>query len=203
MISRKANYVLFGMIVIFSTFSFSQTARLQVIRNSADFAALPYGIIVKFAPNARLQLFHNAAYVNADSVDIYLNGNLLLDKFGFRKATPFINVPARKLLNIGVASGNNTTVNYTLKNFQFTLNTGGIYVTFAKGVLNPADYSTNPDGRSTAFTLFVKDMARESAMDPTQVDFLVLEGATDAPTVDIIAQNLAKLVDNATSSDIT
>ncbi|MEJ2495471.1 MAG: T9SS type A sorting domain-containing protein [Ignavibacteriaceae bacterium] len=68
--------------------------------------------------------------------------------------------------------------------------------------MNPASYSPNPDGRSTAFTLFLNSIARESATG-ADVDFFVLHGATDAPTVDVIARNVAPLVDNAAYGDIT
>ena len=167
------------------------------------FAALPNGTVVQFEPTARLQVIHNAADKAASSVDIYLNGNLLLDDFGFREATPFINAPAGVLLNIGVAPPTSSSASDTLKNFQVTLNAGGTYVAFANGVLDPGMYASNPDGKSTAFTLFVKDMAREAAQDTSKVEFFVLHGSTDAPTVDIIARGVATLVDNASYGDIT
>ena len=154
------------------------------------------------AQTARLQVIHNAADVAADPVDIYLNGALLLDDFGFREATPFIDAPAEVVLNIGVAPGNSTSVGDTLANFQAMLDNGGTYVVIANGVLDPDSYDQNPDGRSTAFTLFVKPMARESA-DGSGVDFFAVHGSTDAPTVDIIARNVATLVDNAAYGDIT
>ncbi len=132
------------------------------------------------AQTARLQVIHNAADVAADPVDIYLNGTLLLDDFGFRAATPFIDAPAGVTLNIGVAPGNSTSVDDTLANFQATLENGETYVVMANGVLDPGSYAPNPDGRSTAFTLFVKPMARESA-NGSGVDFFVVHGSTDAP----------------------
>ncbi len=154
------------------------------------------------AQTARLQVIHNSADAAADPVDIYLNGNLLLDDFGFRAATPFIDAPAGVLLNIGIAPGNSLSVSDTLVNFGVTLEDGGSYVVIANGVLDPGSYASNPDGRSTAFTLFVKTMARESASG-SGVDFFVVHGSTDAPTVDIIARNTATLVDNAAYGDIT
>lgn len=154
------------------------------------------------AQTARLQVIHNAADVAADPVDIYLNGTLLLNDFGFREATPFIDAPAGVVLNIGVAPSTSTSVNDTLVNFQATLENGGSYVVIANGVLDPNSYAANPDGRSTAFTLFVKPMARESA-NGSGVDFFVVHGSTDAPTVDVIARNVATLVDNAAYGDIT
>ena len=112
---------------------------------------------------ARLQVIHNAADVNAASVDIYLNGSLLLDNFAFREATPFIDAPAGVELNIGVAGSNSASVADTIKNFTVTLDNGASYVAIANGVLAPGSYAVNPGGRSTAFTLFIKAMARENA----------------------------------------
>ncbi len=175
--------------------------KLRIISFAAIITFLLSGIQIS-AQTARLQVIHNAADVAADPVDIYLNGSLLLDDFGFREATPFIDAPAGVLLNIGVAPGNSSSVSDTLINFAVTLDDGGSYVAIANGVLDPGSYASNPDGRSTGFTLFVKTMARESAVD-TGVDFFVVHGSTDAPTVDVIARNVATLVDNAVYGDIT
>ncbi|MCW9096775.1 MAG: DUF4397 domain-containing protein [Ignavibacteriaceae bacterium] len=168
------------------------------------FAALPTGDVVAFpsVELARLQVIHNASDVAAGSVDIYLNGSLLLNDFAFRTATPFIDAPANVDLNIGVAPGNSTSVDDTLANFTANLANGGSYVVIANGVLDPNSYAPNPDGRNTAFTLFVKDMARESGIG-SDVDFFAIHGATDAPTVDVIARNVATLVDDAAYGDIT
>ena len=113
-----------------------------------------------YAQTARLQVIHNAADPGAASVDIYLNGTLLLDNFSFREATPYIDAPAGTPINIGVAGPNSTSAADTLKNFNVTLTENETYVAIANGVLDPNSYSANPDGRSTAITLFVKEMAR-------------------------------------------
>jgi hypothetical protein len=168
------------------------------------FAALPNGTVVEFpsVQLAKLQVIHNAADILADPVDIYLDGNLFLDDFAFRAATQFNYAPAGVELNIGVAPGNSGSANDTLKNFQVTLENGNTYVAIANGVLDPNSYAANPDGRNTAIKLFVKEMARETGTS-SDVDFFVLHGATDAPTVDVIARNVATLVDNAAYGDIT
>ncbi|MEP7171829.1 MAG: DUF4397 domain-containing protein, partial [Bacteroidota bacterium] len=168
------------------------------------FAALANGTVVAFpsVSVARLQVIHNAADPAAASVDVYVNGNLLLDNFAFRTATPYVNVPADVLLNIGVAGGNSTSVNDTLKNFQVTLINGGEYIAVANGVLNPGSFDVNPDGASTAFTLFLQDQMRETATNGTDVDFRVVHGSTDAPTVDVVVGGNV-LVDNASYSNIT
>lgn len=168
------------------------------------FAALANGTVLSFpsASVARLQIIHNAADPAAAIVDVYVNGIRLIDDFAFRTATSYINVPADSLLNIGVASGSSTSVNDTLKNFQVTLANGGEYVAVANGVLNSENFAVNPDGASTALTLFLQDQMRETALTGTDVDFRVVHGASDPPTVDVLSgANI--LVDNASYSNIT
>jgi len=171
------------------------------------FAALANGTVVQLpaatAPNARVQVIHNSADVLAGSVDVYINGALAIPDFAFRTATPFIDLPAGVTLNIGVAPGNSTTVNDTLANFPVILSADEKYVVIANGLLT-GGYLPNPDGRNTDFTLFVKTMARETAVG-SDVDLFVLHGSTDAPTVDVKAREAGDLVlvNDAAYSDIT
>jgi hypothetical protein len=192
-----------GAAVVFAS-GFLNPSENQNGETFGIFAALPNGTVVEFpsVQLSRLQVIHNAADVAAGNVDIYLNGDLLLNDFSFRTATPFIDAPANVDLNIGIAPGNSTSVDDTLANFTANLANGGSYVVIANGVLDPNSYASNPDGRNTAFTLLVKDMARESGIG-SDVDFFVIHGATDAPTVDVIARGVATLVDDAAYSDIT
>jgi hypothetical protein len=152
---------------------------------------------------ARLQVIHNAADPAAASVDIYLNGTLFLDNFQFRTATPYVDAPAGVMLDIGVAPGNSTSAADTLVNFQVMLDNGNSYVAIANGVLDPMMFAPNPDAVSTAFTLFLQDGMRENSLAPSDVDLRAVHGASDAPTVDVIARNVATLVDDASYSDIT
>ena len=168
------------------------------------FAALANGTVVEFpaSTTARLQVIHNAADPAAALVDVYLNGTLLLPDFAFRTATPFIDAPAGTLLNIGVAPGNSTSVSDTLKNFEVTLQAGQSYVAIANGNVGTG-FAPNPDGRPTDFTLFVKSGVREAAADNSTVDFFAVHGASDAPTVDVIARGVTTLVDDAAYGDLT
>lgn len=156
-----------------------------------------------FAQTARVQVIHNSADVLAGSVDVYVNDALAIPDFAFRSATPFIDLPAGATLNIGIAPGNSTSVNDTLANFPVVLTANEKYVVIANGVLT-GGYASNPDGRNTAFTLFVKPMAQEVGTG-TGVDLFVLHGSTDAPTVDVKAREAGNLVlvNDAAYSDIT
>lgn len=172
------------------------------------FAALPNGTVVEFSlnTNARVQVIHNAADPAAAVVDVYGNSDPLIPDFAFRTATPFIDVPAGVDITIGIAPGTSTSVNDTIPGLNTTVNltAGQTYVVIANGVTAPGSFATNPDGRPINFGLFLKTTVRESATDGSNVDFFVLHGATDAPTVDVIPQSsAAPLVDNAAYGDIT
>ncbi len=170
------------------------------LTSGGDLIPLP---LYQPAQTARVQVIHNSADVLAGTVDVYINGNLAIDDFSFRTATPFIDLPAETLLNIGIAPGNSTSVSDTIKNFSAVLSAGEKYIIFANGLLT-GGYSPNPNGRNTDFTLFIKQAAREEATDGG-VDLFVFHGATDAPIVDVKAREADNLVlvDNAGYSDIT
>lgn len=171
------------------------------------FAALPDGQVVEFPmvaqpAFARLQVIHNAADPAAEMVDVYVNGNKLLEDFAFRTATPFTAVPAGVELNVGVAPMTSSSANDTIANFTVTLDANVNYIAVANGVVG-GGFESNPDGRSIGFTLFTAADARTEADNSGEVDFKVLHGSTDAPTVDVIARNVATLVDDAAYGDFT
>ncbi|HUV36721.1 MAG TPA: DUF4397 domain-containing protein [Patescibacteria group bacterium] len=169
------------------------------------FAALPTGDVVEFPPvtTARLQVIHNAADPAVEAVDIYLDGVLTIDDFSYLDATPFIDFPGNVEVAVGVAPDTSTSSADIIAAFPVTLMTGETYVAIANGVLTPDSFVVNPDGRDIGFTVFIKEGARESALDPGAVEFFVLHGSTDAPTVDVIARDVATLVDNAAYGDMT
>lgn len=171
----------------------------------ALYAALPDGQVVEFGTlrDARIQIIHNAADPAAGLVDIYLNGEIAVDDFAFRSATPYINIPANQIVQIAVAPGNSTSVDDAIATFPANFLAAETYIALANGVLNPTGFRANPEGRATGFKLFVKAGTREMGMSPDQVDFVVVHGSTDAPSVDVIARDVATLVDGAAYSDIT
>ncbi len=144
------------------------------------FAALPDGTVIEFPllpppPTARVQIIHNSA---SPTVDIYANGELLLDDLQYRTATPFVDLPAEVALSIAVAPGNSTSVADAIATFPVTFDKTKKYVVAATGIVG------NP---TTPFTLVVNDQARETAQTPGQVSVAVLHGSTDAPAVDVDA----------------
>lgn len=146
---------------------------------------------------ARLQVIHNAADPAAASVDIYLDDIKLIDNFEFRKATPFIDAPAGVEVKIGVAPSTSTSPADIIATIPVTLTPNTTNIAIANGVLNPTSFAANPDGKPTAFQLFLKADAREKATNAENVEFAVLHGATDAPAVDVYARGAGKLVAGA------
>lgn len=131
-------------------------------------------------PSARVQVIHNSPDAIASEVDVYLNGELALDNFAFRTATPFINVPAGTEISVAVAPSNSTSVADAVATFPYTLTEGETYVLVASGIVSPTGYSP-----ATPFDIAVYALGQESAGTTGNTDVLVYHGVTDAPTVDV------------------
>lgn len=158
------------------------------------FAALPDGTIVEFpaSPVARVQVIHNSP---SPTVDVYANGDLLLNDFVFRTATPFIFLPAETPIDIAVAPGNSTSVADAIATFEdITFENGKTYVVTAGGIVG---------NEQTPFTLQVNDVAQEAAVDPAKVEIAVLHGAPGAPAVDVDAFLVGNLISNLSYGNYT
>jgi hypothetical protein len=155
------------------------------------FAALPTGAVVELpavGQTARVQVIHNAADPAAALVDIYLDDTEIVPDFAFRAATPFVDLPAGREIKIGVAPGNSTGPSDIIASFPVTLEAGQTYVVVANGVLDPSQFAENPEGADIAFTLFPRANVRESTISNYLIKVIGFHGATDAPTVDVVAK---------------
>ena len=153
---KKSNFklMLFGLIFIFMSGSlFAQTARLQIIHNSAD--AL------------------------VDEVDIFVNGVAFETDFGFRTATPFLDVPAGVDLDIVVAPAG-AGIGNGVGPITVNLASDETYIAIANGIVSASGYDPAP-----SFSLDVYPMGREQAGEPNETDVLAFHGSTDAPTVSV------------------
>ena len=135
---------------------------------------------LSFAQTAKVQVIHNCADAAASQVDVYVNGNLTLNDFGFRKSTPFLDLPAGVNINVGIAPASSTSINDTIVSFNYNLMNGSKYVLVASGIVSPSGYNPSP-----AFNLEVFPMGRLTASNPANTDVLVMHGSADAPTVDV------------------
>ncbi len=130
---------------------------------------------------ARIQVIHNCADLAAATVDVYVNGTILLNDFAFRTATPFVTVPAGVSLSVDVAPGNSTSSAQSIYNLTTTLAAGETYVIVADGIVSASGYTP-----SQPFQLSVFAQGREASANAGNTDILVHHGATDAPTVDVV-----------------
>ncbi len=129
---------------------------------------------------ASVQIIHNCADAAASTVDIYLNGDLLLDDVDFRTASPFLPAPAGIPLTVGIAPGTSMSASESIYEQTFTLAADAKYIIVASGIVSPTGYDP-----AQPFTLAVYDMAEEASAGGTTTDLLVYHGSTDAPTVDV------------------
>jgi hypothetical protein len=165
------------------------------------FVALPTGGALVELPSieySRLQVIHNSADMAAEEVDVYLNGNLLLDDFAFRTATPFIDIASDLEHIISIAPSTSTSVNDAIADFPVMFEEGETYIVVANGIVSPTGYSP-----ATPFNLHVYPMGRETSSGMNTTDVLVFHGATDAPAVDVVevAFNAGTLIDDFSYGD--
>ncbi len=119
------------------------------------------------ATSASLQIIHNSA---SPTVDVYVDGELLLEGFEYRTATPVLEVGTSFTVGIAPTGGD------VIADFPFTLEDGGEYVVVATGILGNEDtpFTLAPSGTTFGAT-------------DGNVGLNVYHGSTDAPSVDILA----------------
>lgn len=158
---------------------------------SADFAfeeaiAPPAEVATTLGKNtstAMVQVIHNSPEKAARKVDVYVNGSLAIDNFKYRTATPFISLPTE--VSVAIAPRNSSSVNDAIATFDYTLAEGESYVVTAAGLLSS----------SPSFDLYPFAPAK-STSGTDLISLAVFHGSPDAPTVDVVARDVATLIDD-------
>ncbi|WP_203296449.1 DUF4397 domain-containing protein [Luteirhabdus pelagi] len=96
------------------------------------------------AQTARVQVIHNSADAAATEVDVYIDTDLALDDFEFRTATEFLDLPAEVEIELSVAPGNSTDVGDALLTVPVTLADGETYIVVADGIVSGSGYNPAP-----------------------------------------------------------
>ncbi|MFQ5569992.1 MAG: Ig-like domain-containing protein [Rhodothermales bacterium] len=123
-------------------------------------------VTVAVVAESPVQFIHNA--LEADPVDVYVNGTRLLDDFAFRTATPFLDLdsgPAQVDVTLGNAPDNSAPLFST----ALDLAPSEAYIVIAQGIAGED------------FTLLVKDNARVVASNAQDAEHLITNGVPDSP----------------------
>jgi len=105
-------------------------------------------------------------------------------------------------LILAIAPKSSTSVAQAIWDETYTLGRDTFYIATASGVVGTG-FAANPSGVNTAFNVLVKAAARKQATSVTNIDFFVIHGSTDAPTVDVAVQGGGTIVNDAKYADQT
>lgn len=146
-----------------------------------------------FCQTARVQMIHNSADAVADTVDVYIGSTLWQDDFAFRTATPFVNITAGSEIVVSIAPKTSTSVNDTLAGLttKYTFIAGSTCILIADGIISATGYTPN-----RPFSIKMYSIGRETANTSGKTDVLIHHGSTDAPTVDVQERTIGMLADN-------
>jgi hypothetical protein len=90
---------------------------------------------------ARVQVIHNSADAAAETVDVYLNETLLIPNFEFRTASPFVDAPAGLEIELSVAPPNSSGVEDAIYTAPVTLSEDETYIVVADGIVSGSGYN--------------------------------------------------------------
>lgn len=106
--------------------------------------ALMVMLVQAQAQTARVQIIHNSADLAADTVDVWVNGSRSLPNFTFRTATPFLSLPAGQLLNLHITAPGAADTGAAIFTKRVTLAADSTYIVVASGIVSPSGYSPAP-----------------------------------------------------------
>ncbi len=138
---------------------------------------------ISFAQYARVQFIQNAT---PENVDIYVDGELYVNNFVFRNATPYLEIPAGNV-EIQVAPANSTSVADATKLMPTKLEAGLAYVVMV-GIVEKG----RPD-----YDLFITDEVNDKADSGSTVGIAFANGSLETGDLDFFWKEFSfSLYDN-------
>jgi hypothetical protein len=118
-----------------------QYLQIMYSRIFTSFIAMAMMVASVTAQTARVQVIHNSADAAAATVDVWFDNTLLIDDFAFRTASPFIDAPAGVNLDITIQPSNSTDTTNGLWRKTYHLQEGSTYVLIANGIVSGSGYT--------------------------------------------------------------
>lgn len=152
---------------------------------------------------ARVQLVHNASDPKLTLVDVWVNGTKSINRWTYRTATPFQDLPSGIPLNVAVTAANSASPSNPLYTTTIpSLRPGRTYHIIATGV-SESGFAENPGKIDTSFRLVVLDDALERSPESGKSAVRIGHFATDAPTVNARNTTLGVVATGLKYLDVT
>jgi hypothetical protein len=176
--------------------------KLYIMKNFTRVLSLMCAVVFSWsmtAQSAQVQIIHNSPDPAANSVDIYVNGNVAIPGLEFRNATPFLTLNAGVDLAIAIAPAN-TSLAAAVFSTNLNLTANENYIVVANGVVVPANFDV-----AAPFGLTIYTGARTQSTSPTAVDVLIHHGSPDAPAVSAFETSVpaGQVVNNLAYTEFT
>ncbi len=189
---------LVGKAVVVVTSGFINPAANNSGKEFRMMMALPAGgqmIILPVVPTpmASFQVVHNAADLNLQNIDVWINDKKFTENFKFRNATPFTDQPAEIETSIKILPANSTSPDNPIFTYVITLSDTKSYILVLNGIAAQSGYTP-----LTPINVYSFDLAQSTAGQPVNTAILFFHGSTDAPVIDITetGTGLGSLSDN-------
>lgn len=135
-----------------------------------------------------VQFINNSGDMGATTLDIYLDGLLLVNDLDFRSATSFLEIDPEASNVIGIAPGNSSDVFDSFELFPLGAVPGRDHVAVINGIVSTSGYEP-----ATPLSLNVRTSARQVSASMEVVDVLFHHGSTDGPALIDISEETADL----------
>lgn len=138
---------------------------------------------------SRVQLVHGSPDPAVETVDVYLDGSLLLDDFAFKTATSFMDLPSG-YHEFHVAPATSTSSEDALKFVRPRLEADETAHAVFAGVLEPEAFKPNPDGRSTDLQLYMDSGALVTSDESAHPALRQFYGVPNLPAVTFTTEGI-------------
>lgn len=137
--------------------------------------------------NPKVQFIHNAADPAVQNIDIWVDGNKAFNNLTFRKAGPFLPFKVKDTKVIIYKAGTTSPI---LDSMTLNLEGDKQYIVMVTGVADTTQFTrTENSGKAIAFNMVSFDKAQKESGDPTKVNTLFFNGATDINEMSLVDAN--------------